>query len=293
MLRQWSLEVIAMGIQRKKLATKHVLGLKTKAKRDQRNTTKNINMLMLLATFLLILIIGQQIAHSATKPTLNKTSYSEMEAINKGMGLIQISANAQVQNEQFNAGVKAYLNQEYALALRLFEPLAMRGHSASQYYLGVLYDIGDKSGGNARVAYQWYRLAAIGGDDRAQHNLAVAYAKGEGVEANLGKAMKWWMISSLQGNADSQYNLGILYAMGQGSVQRDIVKAMKWWRKAATSGDAVAQFNLGTIYANGDSGAKNYCEAERWWVQSAESGFTEASVALTVLRKRSDYYNCK
>jgi len=247
---------------------------------------------MLLATFLLVLVIGQQIAHSSTKQTLSKVGYSEMEAINKGMGLIQISARAQVRNEQFNAGVKAYTRQEFALALRLFEPLATHGHSASQYYLGVLHDMGIEAGGNSRVAYQWYRLAAIGGDDRAQHNLAVAYAKGEGVEANLAKAMKWWMISSLQGNADSQYNLGILYAMGQGSVQRDIIKAMKWWRKAATRGDAVAQFNLGTIYANGDGGAKNYCEAERWWMQSAESGFSEASVALTVLRKRSDYYSC-
>ncbi|VAW94734.1 hypothetical protein MNBD_GAMMA23-1164 [hydrothermal vent metagenome] len=266
---------------------------KVKAKRRQQNNVKSKMTLILFATVVFLLIIGQQIAHSAAKQTLNKISYSEMEAINKGMGLIKISARVQVQNEQFNAAVKAYIEEEYALALRLFEPLAMQGHSASQYYLGVLHDMGIESAGNARVAYQWYRLAAIGGDDRAQHNLAVAYAKGEGVEANLVKAMKWWMLSSLQGNADSQYNLGILYAMGQGSVQRDIVKAIKWWRKAATSGDAVAQFNLGTIYANGDSGAKNYCEAERWWVQSAESGFSEAYAALTVLRKRSDYYSCE
>ncbi len=285
-----------MGTGRRKRAarqSKPGLMNKVKAKRRQTGNTKTRNMLTLFTIFVFVLIIGQQIAHSATKQTLNKISYSEMDAINKGMGLIRISARVQVQSEQFNAAVEAYTEQEYALALRLFEPLAMHGHSASQYYLGVLHDVGIETGGNARVAYQWYRLAAIGGDDRAQHNLAVAYAKGEGVKVNLAKAMKWWMISSLQGNADSQYNLGILYAMGQGSVQRDIIKAMKWWRKAATSGDAIAQFNLGTIYANGDSGAKNYCEAERWWLQSAESGFSEAYAALTVLRKRSDYYSCE
>ncbi len=285
-----------MGTGRqKKAARQSIPGLmnKVKAKHRQAGNAKSKNMLTLFTIFVLVLIIGQQIAHSATKQTLNKISYSEMDAINKGMGLIRISASVQVQNEQFNAAVEAYTEEEYALALRLFEPLAMHGHSASQYYLGVLHDVGINTGGNARVAYQWYRLAAIGGDDRAQHNLAVAYAKGEGVKANLAKAMKWWMISSLQGNADSQYNLGILYAMGQGSVRRDIIKAMKWWRKAATSGDAIAQFNLGTIYANGDGGTKNYCEAERWWLQSAESGFSEASAALTVLRKRSDYYNCE
>ncbi len=281
--------------RRSKLAIKHSPGLmsKVKAKSHQQSNVKTKYTLMLFAAFIFVFIIGQQVAHSATKQTLSKMGYSELDAINKGMGLVPISARVQLQNKQFNTAVEAYIEKEYALALRLFEPLAMYGHSASQYYLGVLHDMGIESGGNARIAFQWYRLAAIGGDDRAQHNLAVAYAKGEGVEMNLEAAMQWWMASSLQGNADSQYNLGILYAMGQGSVQRNIIKAMKWWRKAATSGDAVAQFNLGTIYANGDSGTKNYCEAERWWLQSAESGFSEAHAALTVLRKRSDYYNCE
>ena len=249
-------------------------------------------MLISTALFIVVLMLIQQLALASTKQTLSKISYSEMEAINKGMGLVQISARVQDRNAQFNAGVKAYTEEEFELALRLFEPLATHGHSASQYYLGVLYDMGNDYARNSRVAYQWYRLAAIGGDDRAQHNLAVAYAKGDGVEVDLAKAMKWWTISSLQGNADSQYNLGILYAMGQGRVSKDIIKAMKWWRKAATSGDAVAQFNLGTIYANGDSGTQNYCEAERWWVQSAESGFSEAHLALNVLRQRNDYYSC-
>jgi len=268
------------------------LAARVKANRWQKTSLKDRWLLMLFATLLLVLIVGQQIAYSSTKLALTRAGYSEIEAINKGMGLIKISAKIQTRNMQFNAAVKAYTDQEFFLSYRLFEPLAVHGHSASQYYLGVLSDMGIGSIGNARVAYQWYRLASIGGDDRAQHNLAVAYAKGEGVEVDLAKAMKWWMVSSLQGNADSQYNLGILYAIGQGRVQKDIVKAIKWWRKAATSGDAVAQFNLGTIYANGDSGAKNYCEAERWWVQSAEGGFIEAHTALIILRKRIDYYSC-
>jgi len=252
---------------------------------------KNIIHLTMLLLILSLLAI-HSLASASTKQILSKISYSEMEAINKGMGLFQISAKVQDRKEQFNAGVQAYNDQEFSLALRLFEPLAEYGHSASQYYVGVLYDMGNNHERNARIAYQWYRLAALGGDDRAQHNLAVAYAKGDGVEVNLVKAMKWWMISSLQGNADSQYNLGILYAMGQDQVPKNVVKAMKWWRKAASSGDAVAQFNLGTIYANGDGGIQNYCEAERWWVQSAESGFSEANYALNVLRKRNDYYSC-
>lgn len=265
---------------------------KFKARENSLNIEKKKIAIIVMAFFIIALMILNQLAHASTKQTLSKISYSEMEAINKGMGLIQISARVQDRNTQFNAGVKAYTDQDFSLALRLFEPLAIHGHSASQYYLGVLYDMGTEYTRNSRVAYQWYRLAAIGGDDRAQHNLAVAYAKGDGVEVSLAKAMKWWTISSLQGNADSQYNLGILYAMGQGRVSKDIVKAMKWWRKAATSGDAVAQFNLGTIYANGDGGVQNYCEAERWWVQSAESGFSEAHYALNVLRKRNDYYSC-
>ena len=256
------------------------------------NKMKRYRRMLLSSMIVFSLLALHQATYAKTIQTLNSINYSEIDAINKGMGLVQISALNEDRKTQFSAGVKAYTDHEYSLALRLFEPLAIHGHSASQYYLGVLFDMGIDNQRNSRVAYQWYRLAALTGDDRAQHNLAVAYAKGDGVEANLVKAMKWWMMSSLQGNADSQYNLGILYTMGQGDIDKNIVKAMRWWRKAATSGDAVAQFNLGTIYANGDSGNKNYCEAERWWVQSAEGGFSQASFALNILRQRRDYYSC-
>lgn len=281
-------------MQKVRQRVRNILGTvsKSKLKKSKPFYSKRNKMMLSASLFIFMLLAVQQALQASTIKTLSPISYSEIDAINKGMGLVQISAKIQDRNVQFAAGVKAYTDQEFSLALRIFEPLAIHGHSASQYYLGVLYDMGAEYPRNSRVAYQWYRLAALAGDDRAQHNLAVAYAKGDGVEADLAMAMKWWMISSLQGNTDSQYNLGILYAMGQGTVDKDIVKAMKWWRKAATSGDAVAQFNLGTIYANGDSGSKNYCEAERWWVQSAESGFTEAHFALSVLRQRVDYYSC-
>lgn len=273
---------------------KGIIGVMSRVKTRKVATSYQRRKRAMLVTPILVFILlaAHQISFAALKNTLSPISYSEMDAINKGMGLVQISAKVQDRTKRFNEGVKAYTNEEFALALRLFEPLATQGHTESQYYLGVLYDMGIDSARNSRVAYQWYRLAAIGGDDRAQHNLAVAYAKGDGVEANLAQAMKWWKLSSLQGNADSQYNLGILYAMGRGDVTKDIVKAMKWWRKAASSGDAVAQFNLGTIYANGESGTTNYCEAERWWVQSAEAGFSEANFALSILRQRNDYYSC-
>ena len=265
---------------------------RVKTRNIRANRNKRFKMVVLSSFLIFSLLAVIQTSQAKSIHTLNSINYSEIEAINKGMGLVQVSATHEEKKVQFASGVKAYSEQEYALAKRIFEPLAIHGHSASQYYLGVLYDMGVESHRNSRVAYQWYRLAALTGDDRAQHNLAVAYAKGDGVEANLKLAMKWWMLSSLQGNADSQYNLGILYTMGQGTIEKNIVKAMKWWRKAATSGDAVAQFNLGTIYANGDSGNKNYCEAERWWVQSAEGGFSQASFALNILRQRRDYYSC-
>lgn len=272
---------------------KGLLGTVSKVKvRNKLGVQKQKKIVLATSLAIFMLLAIQHASNAVPYQTRNSIDYSEMDAINKGLGLIQIGARVLDRNSQFKSAVKAYSNEEFIFAFRLFEPLAVQGHTESQYYIGVLHDMGINNMRNAPVAYQWYRLAAIGGDDRAQHNLAVAYAKGDGVEANLAKAMKWWTLSSLQGNADSQYNLGILYAMGRGEISKDIVKAMKWWRKAATSGDAVAQFNLGTIYANGESGSKNYCEAEKWWVQSAESGFTDAYFALNILRQRIDYYSC-
>ena len=42
----------------------------------------------------------------------------------------------------YQDGKSAYLQGNYTTALKKFEPLAEKGHTESQYYLGVIYEEG-------------------------------------------------------------------------------------------------------------------------------------------------------
>ena len=208
-------------------------------------------------------------------------------------GISQVGYDQRNLNKEFKHAVHVFKNEDYIAAFRMFKALSELNHTASQYYLGMHYDLGLGVFQNQERANFWYSQAADKGDDRAQHNLAVAYAKGQGVKTDIGKALSLWLQSASQGNTDSAYNLGILYAVGADSIKPNPAKAMKWWRKAANNGDGYAQYNLGTMYANGDVGNKNYCEAIKWWKLSVSNGVEEAGIAIEVLKDRSDYHVCK
>ncbi len=194
---------------------------------------------------------------------------------------------------EFDKAWDAYQQADYALARRLWTPLAEDGNVQAQFFLGLIYDAGNGMKRDAPKSIHWYQQAAEAGHETAQHNLAVAYAYGDGVTADIHQAMRWWSLSASQGNTDAQYNLGVIYAIGRDDVTPDIAKALKWWSQAAKSGDAQAQFNLGTLYANADNAVRNYCEAVRWWEKSARSGVQQASTAIKLLMSREDYTSCQ
>ena len=99
----------------------------------------------------------------------------------------------------FDKGLAAYKNGDFATALRQFRPLAEDGHA------------------------------------RAQHHLGFMYAKGEGVPQDDKTAVKWYTLAAEQGYAGAQTNLGLMYYTGRGVLQ-DYVYAHMWLHIAATSG---------------------------------------------------------
>src|SRR5438067_1610415 len=70
------------------------------------------------------------------------------------------------------------------------------------------------------TALRLFRLAADQGDANGQFMLGVMYATGQGIPQNYAEAVKWYRLATDQGNVDAQYNLGSMYATGQG-VQQD------------------------------------------------------------------------
>ena len=97
-------------------------------------------------------------------------------------------------------GMKAYAEKDYATALKLWRPLAMKG------------------------------------DTSAQVNLAMMYYQGKGVKRDYKEAVKWHRKAAEQGNTLAQFNLGFMYGDGLG-VTQDYVLAHMWYNLAAGNGD--------------------------------------------------------
>ena len=86
------------------------------------------------------------------------------------------------------------------------------------------------------AALKFFRQAADQGDANGLFMLGVMYATGQGIPQNYAEAVKWYRLASDQGRADAQYNLGDMYATGHG-VQQDNVTAYMWLNLSAAQGE--------------------------------------------------------
>ena len=81
-------------------------------------------------------------------------------------------------SKDLNKGLNAASNGDFATALKKFKPLAEQGHMFAQFYLGVMYGLGQGVPQDDKEAVRWYRLAAEQGLADAQSNLGIMYQKG-------------------------------------------------------------------------------------------------------------------
>jgi len=220
----------------------------------------------------------------------------------------------------YEEGKKAYLNKDYAQALKILKPLAENGDSQAQVTLGIMYDFGHGVVKDQSKAVEWYIKAAEQGIPVVQHDVGVKYFQGQGVEQDYLKAAYWWEQSANAGLADSQFNLGLLYyrgiglevdyqkasslfisaaeqdhphaqyslavmyAFGQG-LDKDYEHALKWFRKSASHHVAQAQFNLGVFYENGYGLKEDLVTAKKWYALAANGGLAEAKSKLAELEQ--------
>ena len=137
-------------------------------------------------------------------------------------------------------GRAAYEHRDFAIAERLFRPLAEQGNANAQYNLGVMY------------------------------------FKGEGVPQSYPNAVFWYRHAAWQGDASAQLELGVMCYKGQGTLQ-DYAEALTWFRTAADQGSAQAQFNLGAMYSNGQGVPQNNIHARMWLSLAASKNETRAA----------------
>lgn len=181
----------------------------------------------------------------------------------------------------YQDGKSAYLQGDYATALKKFEPLAESGHIKSQHYLGVIYEEGRGVTKDAKAAIKWYLKAAERGHTEAQRALGLMYTYGS--ERNDTKAIKWFTKVAEQGDASAISILVNNYAFADMYVGRgvalDDTEAIKWCTKLLEMGYSSKQFCilLGDIYVRGRGVQQDYTEAIKWYT---EAGTTQGIVRI-------------
>ena len=139
----------------------------------------------------------------------------------------------------FQAGMTAHDREDYATALREWQPLAEQGNALAQYHVGMLYHKGRGVPQDDGQARKWYAKAAAQGQPKAQFSLGTLYFNGEGGSKDYQQALRWIRLAANQGEALAQTKLAIMYDDGNG-LPKDKVQAYKWLSLAATNGDKPA-----------------------------------------------------
>ncbi len=145
-------------------------------------------------------------------------------------------------------GRRAYDAGRFSDAMGIWAALSKQGSAEAEFGLGLLFDLGNGTPEDPKVAFAWYKLAAEAGLPEAEFNVAAMYDAGRGVAQNREEAALWYARAAAHGNHRAQYDLGLLYEQGDG-VPRNPVAAATWFRAAADGGLAAAKDRLKTATA--------------------------------------------
>ena len=74
------------------------------------------------------------------------------------LSLLSVAPPAHADN--WKEATKAYAQQKYAAAMKLFRPLAEKGHAAAQYQVALMHKMGLGVPKSEKEARKWSRLAA-------------------------------------------------------------------------------------------------------------------------------------
>jgi hypothetical protein len=118
--------------------------------------------------------------------------------------VLSVGLAAPVAAGPFEDGITAHNRGDYATALRLWRPLADRGHPSAQVLLGGMYALGQGVPQDYTETVRWYRKAADQGDARAQSFLGVMYANGHGVRQDNVQAHKWCNLAAARFSASER-----------------------------------------------------------------------------------------
>lgn len=138
--------------------------------------------------------------------------------------------------DSLDEGIKAWNDDDYKTAAKLFQPLADQGNAKAQAYLCDMYGHGSGVKEDEAVAADYCRKAAEQGYVYAESRLGGMYRHGTGVKKDAKEAFAWLSKAAEQGDSFSQASLSAMYENGEG-VKVDKVLAYKWANIAETADD--------------------------------------------------------
>lgn len=100
------------------------------------------------------------------------------------------------------AGINAYLDGDYGMALIELQPLAEGGDNVAEYYLGEMHLRGRGVAQDFALAVSWYAKAAEFGHPEAQAALGALEMLGLGTPRHPGSAYFWLIVSVVWSDSD-------------------------------------------------------------------------------------------
>tara|TARA_R110002153_G_scaffold8523_1_gene36544 strand:+ start:160 stop:651 length:492 start_codon:yes stop_codon:yes gene_type:complete len=100
-----------------------------------------------------------------------------------------------VSAQDYDDGIEAWGNKNYALALTNLEPLARQGHLEAQKALGMIFFSNLNVLTDYTKAHKWFQLAANQGNNYAQYMIGTMYNIGLGVGSDSILAYMWLNIA--------------------------------------------------------------------------------------------------
>ncbi len=137
----------------------------------------------------------------------------------------------------FEEGMEALKEGLLASARDQFLPLAVQGHTESQFQLGQVFYMEQ----NFENATRWFKDAVeSGGHAAAQYRLGQMQYFGHGVKRSPTQAAALFLKAAEGGEPGAQYDIGVMYMTGEG-VEKNLIQAYLWFSKAAEKGYPAAK----------------------------------------------------
>lgn len=148
----------------------------------------------------------------------------------KALSWFIIAANNGDAEAMYNIGTLYHRDNKVGIdikkAIYWYEKAANLSISEAAFNLSIIYSE-DSQYKNIDKEFHWSKRAAELGYARAMHNVAVSYSTGRGVEQNQKIAFDYFKQAAINGSVTSMFVLGKLYEEGKG-VNQDLVNALAW-----------------------------------------------------------------